>query len=187
MSEEFDDFIELVKSNDRKRLGEFYILNKDKFIGWARKRFDVDEDTIVDVYQDAMVTLYQNIMDKKVTEFSVAPAAYLFGIGKNIMLKRNLKSNRVKLTDDISTEGTQALDYEIYDKIEDDHRSQLLKDALYKLKGNCREILRLFYYERNSIESIMLKMNYGSVQVVKTRKNQCMNKLKEIFAQSNDI
>ncbi len=186
MPASFDDFIDIVKSNNRQKLKEFYLINKDKFTSWASKRYEVDKDTIIDVYQDAIVTLYQNIMEDKVTSFTIAPGAYLFGIAKNILNKRSLRSKKMKLTDDINTEGAALLDYEIYDKIENEHRAQLLQNALRKLKDNCREILTLFYYERNSIESIMHKMNYGSTQVVKTRKNQCMKTLREIFENAND-
>ncbi len=177
-------FIEEIKSDHKGTLEKFYNEQKSGFMSWARSRFDCDQDTIVDVFQDAIVTLYHNIKEGKITGFETTPGAYLFGIARNLMLKRNLKDRRTTLTDDMSRETGEQLDYNIFDRIEDDHRRHLIAEGFRKLKDSCRDILTLFYYHNYSMESIMNRLEYGSVDTVKSRKNQCMNKLKQII-QSN--
>jgi len=42
----------------------------------------------------------------------------------------------------------------------------------------CKEIVYMFYYHKFSLESISERIGYSSTDAVKTRKNQCMKKLK---------
>jgi len=95
-----NSFIEQVKANDRMALANFYNKEKTGFINWARSRFDCDADTIIDVYQDSIVTLYHNIVQNKITSFDISPGAYLFGIARNLMLKKSATNKKTVLMDD---------------------------------------------------------------------------------------
>ncbi len=178
-------FIESVKQNDRKALTVFYNAQKESFVAWAKKRFSCDMDTIVDVYQDAVVTLYHNVLQDKIVAFTHTPEAYLFGIAKNLMYKRSEKDRRTVLVEDISDGITDKLDYEIYDRIDNEHRRSELAAALRQLQENCSKLLTLFYYRKYSTEAIMHHLHYSSVDVVKSRKNQCMKQLKKIMSTVN--
>ena len=180
-----NQFIESVKQNDRHALTVFYNTQKQSFMSWAKNRFGSDTDTIVDVYQDAVVTLYHNILQGKIVEFTHTPEAYLFGIAKNLMYKRSAKDKRTVLVEDISEEINDNLDYEIYNRIDNEHRQSELAAALGKLQENCSKLLTLFYYQKYSTEAIMHRLQYSSVNVVKSRKNQCMKQLKKIMSTVN--
>lgn len=178
-------FIKSVKQNDRKALTVFYNAQKQTFTSWAKKRFSCDTDTIVDVYQDAVVTLYHNVLQDKIVGFTHTPEAYLFGIAKNLMYKRSEKDKRTVLVEDISEEINDKLDYEIYDRIDNEHRRTELATAFRQLKENCSKLLTLFYYQKYSTDAIMHHLQYSSVDVVKSRKNQCMKQLKKILLTVN--
>ena len=54
-----------------------------------------DEENI-DVYQDAYIIFYDNVMSGKVESFSSSIATYLFGIGKYLIFDR-MKKNKKKV------------------------------------------------------------------------------------------
>lgn len=178
-------FIESIKNNDRKAIALFYGSQKESFVAWARSRFDCDLDTIIDVYQDAIVTLYHNVLKGKITEFTHTPEAYLFGMTKNLMYKRTEKNRRLVLKEDVTEDFDDILDYNIYQRIDSEHKAKQLTIAFSQLQENCTKLLKMFYYQRFSTEAIMHRMEYSSVDVVKSRKNQCMKQLKKIMSTVN--
>jgi RNA polymerase sigma-70 factor (ECF subfamily) len=175
------ELFEQIKSNNRNALSQFYAQQKDSFISWARTRFDVDDDTITDVYQDSIVTLYHNIVQGKITAFDVSPGAYLFGIARNLMLKKVQSNKRLVLVEDTTDYMEGTLDYNIYDRIDEEHKKYELRQAIAKLKDSCQQILKMYYFQKFSTESIMNRLNYSNTNVVKSRKNQCMKTLKSIL------
>ena len=171
----------MVKTDDKLALEHFYTEQRLSFISWASLHFDCDKDTIIDVYQDAIVTLYFNIKEGRVVEFDNTGEAYLFGIAKNLLLKRNIKNKKTKLVDGISESLTKGFDYEIYDKMNKDHFNHELAKALKEMHEKCKKIIYLYYYHKNSLESIAQKLEYNNTDTVKARKNQCMKKLKVLL------
>lgn len=169
-----------MRSNDRAGLEVFYNENKTGFINWAQSRFDCDQDTLVDTYQDAIVTLFFNIKEGKIESFDSTAEAYLFGIARNLLLKKNIKSKREPSVDDFSF-IPQELDYDIYNRMDSDHNKYQLEEAFKKLKEKCRNIIYFYYYHRFSLDAIAHRLGYGNTDVVKSRKNQCMKNLKAIL------
>lgn len=172
------DLIKMIKTNDKIGLEHFYNEQRQSFVAWASRSYDCDQDTIIDVFQDAVVTLYFNIKENKVVDFNHTAEAYLFGIAKNLLLKRNIKNKKTKLVDGISESLTSGFDYEIYNKMDRDHFKHELEEAFRLMQTKCKEIIYLYYYDKNSLESIAEKLEYNNTDTVKARKNQCMKKLK---------
>lgn len=170
----------MVKSDDKRALESFYNDQKKVFIKWGSSRFDCDSDTLIDVYQDAIVLLYFNIKEDKILSFETTAEAYLFGIARNLLLKRSIRAKKIQLVDEIPPD-LERLDYSIYDRMESDHINHQLETAFKKLKGKCKEIIYLYYYNRFSLESIAQRLNYTNSDVVKSRKNQCMKSLRKIL------
>jgi len=170
----------MIKSDNRQALEIFYNEQKENFINWGKPRFDCDLDTLVDVYQDAIVTLYFNIKENKIQNFETTANAYLFGIARNLMLKKSIRSKKTELIEE-SSPHLENLDYNPYDRIDSDHLSYQLEAAFKQLKDKCREIIYLYYYNRFSLESIANKLKYTNTDVVKSRKNQCMKALRKIL------
>jgi len=175
------DFIELVKSDNRIALEQFYLDQKSTFLRWANSHFDVDEDTIIDVYQDAIVTLYFNVNEGKIEDFRSSVEAYLFGIARNLLIKQTIKNQKVELIESNTDFDDRNLDYNIYERIDADHFNFELKSAFDKMQAKCREIIMLYYYNKFTLDSIAKKLKYNNSDTVKARKNQCMKKLKELM------
>lgn len=175
------DLISSIKEDNRKVLAYLYNKQREHFLKWAVQRFDCDQDTLLDAFQDAIVALYFNVKEGRIENLESSPEAYLFGIARNILLKKVTKEKKVVLSDNFKDEWFGDLDLNLYQRIEQDHRKAMMKKAFLQLKESCRKILQLFYFDRYSIEAIQISLGYGSEGTVKTRKVQCMQSLKKII------
>jgi DNA-directed RNA polymerase specialized sigma subunit len=58
-------------------------------------------------------------------------------------------------------------------------------ESLQKLGENCQRILRLFYFEKKSMEVIAQEMEYTNAENAKNQKYKCLQQLKKYFNESN--
>ncbi|MDN4165109.1 RNA polymerase sigma factor [Cytophagales bacterium LB-30] len=153
-----------------------YTDKRGEFIRWLYKEFGMAEEEAVDIYQAAFVILYENIMQGKTNTVSSSPATYVFGIGKNLALKK-FKSNERHLNHQqriqwyLEEEG--VADPEVPDN------TKQVAQALEQLKEPCKSLLSLFYYDNLSIEQISQRLQYKNKEVVKSQKVRCLAYLKE--------
>ena len=137
---------------------------------WARRRFDADDDTLQDVFQDAVIALYNRVISGNTEEIDASPQAYLFGIAKNLLLKRSVKMKKVVLAEEVTDYMDSKREQSLLDHYDQEHDRQRLKDALAQLNESCSKIIRLFYYHRYSMEAIAHEFGYDNTDVVKSRK-----------------
>lgn len=162
-------------------LRKVYEENRGKFLNYA-KRYGLSEDENVDVYQDAYVIFYDNIMNGKIESFTSSISTYLFSIGKYLIFDRMRKNKKtVGSNFDLSIVKDEA---STIDDLELEapgltYEQQLLQKHFSALGKQCQDLLTLFYYRGFTIEEIMLSKNYNSENVVKAAKSRCMKSLRE--------
>jgi len=162
-------------------VSKLYEEQRQPFINWARSKFSMEDDEILDVYQDSIIVLYNRLKKGDLELIKDSLQAYLFGICKNLMLKKTAKNKKIQLSENMNDYLIKSFDLELYHKMDMDHQKSIVSSGLSQLKDNCRRIIYLFYYHRFSLESIKDEMDYSSVDVAKSRKNQCLNKLRELL------
>ncbi|MBU2946966.1 RNA polymerase sigma factor [Zobellia uliginosa] len=166
-------------SDDLLRL--VYESNRQKFLNYAR-RYNLSEEENIDVYQDAYVIFYDNIMSGKLESLSSSISTYLFSIGKYLIFDKMRKNKKVVSGDfDLSRVGETD---ELVNTFEMEPQSltteqELLKKHFGSLGDKCQELLTLFYYRGFTIQEIMEAKNYNNENVVKSAKSRCMKTLKE--------
>lgn len=167
-----------IKQGKDEALKTLYRQYQPEFLVWAAKRFQLSEDDLQDVFQDVVIIFYKNVRSGKLEVLRSSLKTYLYGIGKNLLLKKSAKQskNTALNHDDLPPVNMQL----VYD-IEKNHQQQLLQTAFEQLKNNCRQILTLFYYKQYSTEAIMNTMNYSSTETVRSRKLQCLKALRKVF------
>ncbi|MFD2551760.1 RNA polymerase sigma factor [Bizionia sediminis] len=162
--------------------------NRAKFLNFARK-YNLSEDDAIDMYQDAYIVFYNNVMEGKVTEFTSSISTYLFSIGKYLIFDKMRKNNKTINPDfDLSLiRERDALMDASFDLDPDDLTTEqvLLKKHFATLGKKCQELLTLFYYRGYTIKDIIATSQYTSENVVKSAKSRCMKTLKERI-NSND-
>ncbi len=171
-------------TDHEKSLSAFYDSQRSSFLTWAKSRFSADTDTFLDVYQDAIIVLYNRVIDGRIEEINSTPEAYLFGVARNLLLKRTIQMKRVTTSEDVFKFIPDEGETNLYDSYENEHNKILLSNALSHLDDSCRKILELFYYHRYKLDAIKERLNYDNTDVVKSRKYQCMKKLKKIISET---
>ncbi len=159
-------------------LDAFYTEYRDDFIGYAKKH-NIPLEDIKDVYQDAVIALYENIRTGKLTKLTSSLKTYLFSIGRHLMLNKIRDRKKMSYVDDEEMKMLNTEDL-VPAKIELSEKQELLLSSLKELNGSCQELLDLFFYQRNSIDAIMHKMGYKNENTVKAHKSRCQKKLKEL-------
>lgn len=170
-----------LKQASEKVMRQIYEENRRKFLSFARK-YNLSQEENRDIYQDAYLILYDNVMKGKINDMSGSAGGYLFGVGKNLILKRmreTSKNRNVPLEISVASKtGEPAYDYEI-NTTAATPRQALLLDQLDALGEKCQELIRSYYYKGLSIKEIMSNENYASENVVKSTKSRCLKLLKE--------
>ena len=186
MSYEDDQIIlEGIKAGDEQILSSLYPLYRDDFIRWANRRFQVSAADQLDAYQEAVVILYQNVMEGKLTQLNCSLRTYLFSVGKHLLYKQFQHQQReapadqealLTLTDRDLPPGPELLTT----------RQEQLRVAFAKLGDRCRQLLTLFYYCEFGHDAIMYRLNYKNTDTVKSQKLRCMEQLRNLFAGNHD-
>ena len=146
---------------------EMYILNNNGTIADAK-----------DIYQEAFIAVWRNIqLDKFYPENEHALAAYLYRIAKNKWLD-HLRSAHFKKVTRIN-EDTDHLPEDVLPE-EDVRYLNELKSKFKHLGENCREILKRFYYEKESMRVIAENFNWTEA-TAKNNKYRCLQRLRELI------
>ena len=170
-----------LKRRDRNALKDVYREYKSEFFRFA-SRYTKADDTLEDIFQDAIIALYENALAGKLDHLNGSLKTYLFSTGKFMLFKK------FRDTKEIATEETYVFDQKekavIDDVYEDEGPSEYQKkmvENFKKLGDKCREILELFYLQGLKLEEIMIVQGYDNKNVVKSQKSRCLKSLKELI------
>lgn len=169
--------LQAIRAGDETIVNRIYRENREGFLGWARRHYPLEEEVLVDIYQDAVIILYQNVVEEKVTDLRSTLTTYLFGIAKNLILKALRQKKRTPLQLDQIPEVAVAPHF--LQKTEHDHQQQKVRAALARLGKVCQQILEYFYYYEFSLEVIAERLAYKNANTVKAQKHRCMKQLEE--------
>ncbi|MBB4118375.1 RNA polymerase sigma factor (sigma-70 family) [Mesonia hippocampi] len=170
-----------IKSGNKTALGRVYTQYKKEFLLYS-SRFSIPKEEVLDIYQDAIVALYENIVSGKLETLSCSVKTYLFAIGKY----KIYNCLKVKMS------PKDITDFEYLLKDENEENTELQEENIKKLRffyknlgGKCKEVLKMFYYENLSLEEIKQQLKYTSKDVVKSQKSRCLKQLREMMLKEN--
>ena len=98
-NKETERFLKLIREGDRTVLDVIYRDNRTAFLNFAKK-YSLSWNDNLDVYQDAIIALYENIVSRKVHTLDSSIKTYLFSIGKYMIykkIKENKNTNSLRL------------------------------------------------------------------------------------------
>ena len=135
--------------------------------------YELKEIEPVDIFQDGMAMLYLNLKKGRFKGDS-SIETYTLSICKNVWLNklRTLKHQESKL-DQIKQEQVLWLDDVNIDFVK-------LKAIVEQLGSDCQAILRLYYYEKRSMDEITAHFGLTNKQSAKNKKARCMQQLMKI-------
>jgi RNA polymerase sigma factor (sigma-70 family) len=174
--------IESLKQGDTRALQNFYSAHRREFIGWVQKAFGYPPEEATDIYQDAIIVVYENILSEKITTLKASLKTYLFSIGKNKLLRKIDKDKRME-SEPESVPMLREVSTELDDEQELHARYQAFADYFETMGDPCKSILYLYYFKNLAMQKIAAMIGYKSEDVVKSQKVRCLKTLKTAVLQ----
>ena len=169
------EFINGFESGNFALISEFYevLLRKAKAnlktnLFSSAELEDVIQEAVISVYTNIRKGKYQHNPQIKLSSYALKICQYRM----NNLLKKKGRGSlptstlEYKLADDLSP----------HEYIEVIERNQIISENINRLGENCRKILRLFYWEKQSIGEIAAQLSMQS-NSVKNGKYRCMQRL----------
>ena len=166
-----------LSSGETLWLDDFYKENRSAFLQWGENKFNLERDELLDIYQNAMIVLYENIRHNRIDELQSSVVTYLYGIAKNLVYKYYRKNELINRHEVRLHEHYHFL---AANNAEQEQHYTVLHRALNSMKEPCKTILNLFYINGLKLSLVAQKLKYSSTDVLKTQKSRCLKKLKEL-------
>jgi RNA polymerase sigma factor (sigma-70 family) len=140
-----------------------------------------NEDDAKDIYQEAIIVLYNKIKSGEF-ELSSKLKTYIYSVCRRLWLKRLSQINRY---------GGDIRDFEEYLPVDDevdnhnerDTQFNKMENALQLLGEPCKTIMEDFYIHNRSMQDICERFGYTNADNAKTQKYKCLQRLKKLFFQ----
>jgi RNA polymerase sigma factor (sigma-70 family) len=174
-------FLEPLRKGDEIAFCQAYHYYRPAFLRWAKSANTVESIDLLELYQDAMIILYQSLQQGKINNYDNGLLPYLFGITKNLIRTRKLKNWRVFSLDPDDEVLLQHLHFQSdFEEVHNDQWKDIFNRALAEMSENCLKIINWFYYYDYSIEVISERLGYASEEVTRVTKMRCLKQLKTI-------
>lgn len=151
---------------------------------WLRGQGLTDEAAAADIFQEAMVVLYEKSGNPDF-QLNCRIGTYLFAVARNLWYKRLQQQKRspLELPDNAGgEEGPDwAADNDLDIHLERELHYEQLAQALEQLGEPCRSLLTAFYHQDKSMAQIATEFGYTNPDNAKTQKYKCLTRLKKIF------
>ena len=165
-----------LRADDKTAMELVYTQYREEFIGFTAQ-YGLPKEEALDIYQDAIIAMYQNFSVKQVELKSSSIKTYLFGIGKyKIFQHLKIKNQHLPFL-----ESNKTQDWITVATPEDNPQRQLLEKGLSHLSVSCLKVIRLFYYRNLTVDEIVEHTEYKDGNTVRSHKSRCMKKLKELI------
>lgn len=175
LRKELPDFI---KDQGFESYDEIYLKFQNDFSNFARK-YHLEASKVVDIYQDAFIVFYENVISGKLTRLTSTLKTYIFSVGKYLILNE-MKKNKKEVNEDYDLQ-IPDLEKNALDELLLTEEQQRIVNYIHKLGESCQKVLVYFYYHQHSIKEIQKLMNYNSENVTKSKKSQCLKTLRNLI------
>lgn len=178
----------------------FYQMCKHYFDENYRGVFFVGNDKKEEIFQEAFITLWENILNKRLyvengellgkdgKPFSGRITTYLMSIARIKYLEWSRKYKGESQVDIESLNGVTSdggfFEGILYDEA-DGVELEIIAECISHMSERCNQILTMFYYEEKTLDDIMVELpSFESKNALKTAKYKCMENLRK---SANDI
>lgn len=141
-----------------------------------------DEDDAKDVYQEAIIVLYNKIKSGNF-ELSSKLKTYIYSVSRRIWLKKLAQQSK-KTSNIADFEDVLAVEDDVEQHEQKDMQFDKMEAALESLGEPCKTIIQDFYIHSLSMQDICEKFGYTNTDNAKTQKYKCLQRLKKLFFQS---
>jgi len=142
-----------------------------------------DTDEAKDIFQDAVLSLFNTVKLKKY-ENGRDLKGFLYFVSRNLWINRIKKRNKqfsIVDTDSFEMEDTP------YAKIITQEKETAILDLMEKIGTQCKELLKYTLYDKLSLKEVAQKMGFASEDVAKTAQYRCKQKLSTLIRSDKTI
>jgi RNA polymerase sigma factor (sigma-70 family) len=172
-------WINEIKANNDKTLERLYTANYPKVEKYVLLNSGSEEDA-KDIYQDAFIATWRNIMLGKFTSLQKGSVSgYLLQVAKNKWIDVLRERKRKPMISDRKpeTEPFEAL------ASEEEEYLELAREHFTRMGEPCKEVLIRFYFKRERLREIASHFSWTEASA-KNNKYRCLQKLRVAIANS---
>lgn len=170
------DWIRYIKEDENSAIKELYRKTRNPSLNWLRKNTSLQEADITEIYQTAIVVLYDNVKTGKLKELTANVQTYILGICKNKALELYRRSKKTKFIAEMPIIEELGNEHILYKKTLEDKIKQL-DNGINSIGDPCRSIIQLYYYKKLSMKEITAIMGYKNSDTTKNLKYKCLKRL----------
>lgn len=126
-----------------------------------------------DIFQDALIVLYEKVVGEDIT-IKVSAQAYVLGIAKHLWSRKFREDQRNISLEDIEKDIAIPDDFYAHSET----GNQLMR-YLEMAGKKCMEMLQGFYYLKMSMQEIAHAFGYGSIRSATVQKFKCLEKVRQ--------
>lgn len=184
MSERDTNLFILIQNGDITAVEQLYLKHREEFFKWAVSNFNCKIQDAEDVWQEAIITFFENVKNRRILVLRCSLCTYLFSIGKHILLNKLRKDNKIDLLGTFD-EYEDRIDGDLifnFDNVEKEASLTRYFDALGR---KCKDLLISRFYLGKPIDVIRQETGLNNNNVVSASLSRCLNRLKDIIKSNN--
>ena len=169
-------------------LGQFFKKEAPKVLVVLKNRLSVSTEDAEDIYQNACIALYNSIKKEKHKQLSCKRTTYFLQIclnmGYNFVNRRHSTTSFDQMLDNTQYDEYGLAQLEAVLGLGDglsSEQTKMMRDIVQDLPHPCEDILWAYYGDDLSMKEIADVIGFNGADSVKSKKSQCMSKLKERF------
>ena len=177
-----------IMQNDERAWRHICREMKPGFASILGQAFSIDkisDEDIDDIFQESLVVLMQKVKSGSVScSRDGALFSYLVQIGKLTACNQVRKKRALSLDDTVtfSLQLHNIADDEIAVDEKQQMQNELLDKLFDRIPSECSTLLKHFYWNHKPMDEIASILGMRNADSVKSKKNKCMNRIKEIAA-----
>ena len=173
---------------DERLLGYFFEKELNKMLAILKNRLSISTEDAKDIYQEACIALFNNIKKGKLSSLTCSLSTYFtqicLNLGYNLVNRRRSTTSFNQMLDNTQYDEYNLAQLEAVLGLGDglsQEQTAMMREIVQDLPHPCEEILWAYYGDDLSMKEIADVIGYNGADSVKSRKNQCMSKLKDRF------
>lgn len=177
LSPEYSNIVNELKQGGSRALEQVYVRYRVEFVQWLQGRFGCEAELAKDIYQQTILTFYENVQSGKLTTLTSQVKTYLFSIGRN----KYYEAVREKAKQE------RAKDWQVEHDSTSESLLQLVEACLEKLGEPCRGLLMQFYFHKRSMEQLTELFDYKNIDTAKNQKYKCLERLRKLVKSNGQL